>query len=57
MKGSRGPLTPPLARQGPQGLFKRPSDGPAPSNTTSMPMRPVGGTPAGNPSRTPRPGR
>ena len=47
-------LTPPLAKQGPQGLSKRPNDCCPPSITKSMPMHPVGGTPRGFPSATPR---
>jgi hypothetical protein len=49
----KGPLTPPLARKGPQGLSKRPDDSRPKTVTKSMPMRPSGGAPTGNPSRTP----
>lgn len=53
--GLCGPLTPSLARQGPQGLFKRPDDSRPASITKSMPMRPQGGAPGGFPSATPKP--
>ena len=49
MTAIKGPLTPPLARQGPQGLVKRPTDrGPRDNSLKSV------GT-AGYPSATPRP--
>jgi len=54
----RGPLTPPLAKQGPQGLSKRPDDNTRPKSVThSMPMRHDGSSPCGTPSKTPRPGK
>jgi hypothetical protein len=55
--GKSGPLTPSLARQGPQGLHKRPDDSRPKSVTTSMPVRPVGSCPPGAPSKTPRPSK
>jgi hypothetical protein len=55
--GLRGPLTPPLARQGTQGLSKRPDDSRPASKTKSMPMRHDGSSPCGTPAKTPRPGR
>jgi hypothetical protein len=50
-----GPLTPRLARQGPQGVKPKPPDWKPSHQTTSMPMRPTGGRPCGKPSATPRP--
>jgi len=53
-KGLTRGLTPPLARQGPQGVVARPPDRIVRDHTI-MPMRPVGPTPSGDPSATPRP--
>jgi hypothetical protein len=56
-KGSlRGPLTPPLQRQGGQGVKPRPADRII-TDTSIGPRRPAGGAPRGFPSATPRPGR
>jgi hypothetical protein len=54
---TKGPLTPPLERQGPQGVIGPPPTRLPPTETTPMPMRPIGPTPRGNPSATPRPGK
>lgn len=51
MTALKGPLTPPHARKGPQGLVKRPKDrGPRDQSVKGA------GT-AGHPSKTPSPGR
>jgi hypothetical protein len=56
MTALKGPLTPPLHRkQGPQGVQTNVNTARPETKTSSMPMRPMGGTPRGFPSATPRP--
>ena len=49
--GLRGPLTPPLHRQGPQGIVSKPKDRGPRDNSVK------GAGTAGHPSATPRPKR